>query len=87
MGQIQILEKTTTTKTFNVTEPFVTSFTNTEVKSSIARTKVIENANFEPFFDVQVGKVKTGLSLGLRYFRAFDDRERSRFLVYAGFKL
>ena len=93
MGQIQVLEKTTTTKNFQLNATrvnggsFDTSFTNTEVKRSIARTKVIENANFEPFFDVQVGKVKTGLVLGLRYFRSFDDRERSRFFVYAGFKL
>jgi len=95
MGQLQILEKTTTTHSFQVnvtrsnggSQPYDTSFTNSEVNRGIARTKVLANANFEPFFDVQVGKVKTGLVFGLRYYRSFDGDDRSRFLVYTGFKL
>ncbi|HXD79648.1 MAG TPA: PKD domain-containing protein [Puia sp.] len=61
----------------------VMSGTTTESGS----TRWIGSWNAQPFIDIQVGRVRTGPVLGLRFLRPLEGGLPSRFYLYAGFKL
>lgn len=50
-------------------------------------TKWWTDANIAPFADIQVGRVRTGPTLGLRYYRQWKSKVPDRFFVYAACKL
>lgn len=51
------------------------------------KTQWLHNWNAAPFVDLQVGRVRTGPVIGLRYLRLLKGDVSNRFFLYAGFKL
>jgi hypothetical protein len=62
---------------------------NTMVSSSSQRSSVtwLGNWNAAPFIDLQIGRVRTGPVLGIRYIRLLKGDITDRLFLYAGFKL
>lgn len=101
MGQITISEQIILTEKYNVGLYSLSSFTGTSVvrrnfDSTLVRTdtsktiggaKMWKEAKVIPFFDIQIGRVRTGPTLGFRYYRQLQGNIRNRFFIYAGFKL
>lgn len=66
---------------------FDTVITRTSSLKSGGQTRSSTTATFAPFADIQVGRVRTGPTLGLRYYRLSEGNLPNRFFLYAGFKL
>ena len=84
---VNISEQTTTEqKVYMTTQllPGVVSVASSFQKTS---TKWLGTWNAAPFADLQVGRVRTGPVLGLRYLRLLKGDVTNRFFLYAGFKL
>ena len=84
---VNISEQTTTeNKIYFITQllPLNTNTSSTFVKSN---TKWLGTWNAAPFADLQVGRVRNGPVLGLRYLRLLKGDVTNRFFMYAGFKL
>jgi hypothetical protein len=52
-----------------------------------SKTQWLHTWNAAPFADLQVGRVKTGPVIGLRYLRLLKGDVSNRFFLYAGIKL
>jgi PKD repeat protein len=87
MAQVNISEQTTVeNKVYFVSKalPLNTMISNTSQKSSVTW---LGNWNAAPFADLQIGRVRTGPVLGIRYIRLLKGDITDRFFLYAGFKL
>jgi hypothetical protein len=86
-AQIILSEQTSSSSTvyFNTGLPFATIMTAATTQTSA--TRWIGSWKAEPFIDVQVGRVRTGPTLGLRYLRPLQGNLPDRFFLYAAFKL
>lgn len=86
-ARISLTEQVTTTdKAYFQTQlpPLSLMTAATTVRSS---THWIGSWDAEPFVDIQVGRVRTGPVVGLRYLRPLQGNLSDRFFLYAGFKL
>lgn len=86
-ARISLTEQVTTTdKVYFQTQlpPLSLMTSATSVRSA---THWIGSWDAEPFVDIQVGRVRTGPVVGLRYLRPLRGNLSDRFYVYAGFKL
>ncbi|WP_431213100.1 hypothetical protein ACQ86N_46995 [Puia sp. P3] len=89
MAQVNISEQTTVeNKVYFVSQPLPQTLT-TMVSGSSQKSSVtwLGNWNAAPFADLQIGKVRTGPVLGIRYIRLLKGDITDRFFLYAGFKL
>jgi len=87
MVQVNISEQTTTeNKAYFITQQLPLNV-RTAVSTTKSATRWLGNWNAAPFADIQVGRVKTGPVLGLRYLRLLKGDITNRFFLYAGFKL
>jgi len=83
---VNISEQTTTeNKVYLSTVQPVTLSTVATVQRS--KTLWLHTWNAAPFADLQIGRVKTGPVLGLRYLRLLKGDVSNRFFLYAGIKL
>jgi hypothetical protein len=96
MGQVAISQKITTIEkdyvsgrafNFNTIVKYDTVVTKSVDLKSAGSTKTFAEANIAPFIDLQVGRVRTGPVIGLRYYRRFSGNIPNQFFVYAGIKL
>jgi len=85
---VNISEQTTTESKVYLATPNLPLITDSIV-STIQRTKTrwLHTWNAAPFADLQVGRVRTGPVIGLRYLRLLKGDVSNRFFLYAGFKL
>jgi hypothetical protein len=85
---VNISEQTTTENRVYLSTlqpiPIVDSLAVTIQKS---KTRWLHTWNAAPFADLQVGRVKTGPVIGLRYLRLLKGDVSNRFFLYAGIKL
>jgi len=89
MAQVNISEQTTVeNKVYFVSQPLPQTLT-TMVSGSSQKSSVtwLGNWNAAPFVDLQIGRVRTGPVLGVRYIRLLKGDLTDRFFLYAGFKL
>jgi len=87
MVQVNITEQTTVEdKTYFVAQPTPVNLF-TAVSKNRSAVRYLGNWNAAPFADIQVGRVRTGPVLGLRYMQLLKGDITSRFFIYAGFKL
>ena len=87
MAQVNISEQTTVeNKIYFVSQQLPL---NTMVSSSSQKSSVtwLGNWNAAPFVDLQIGRVRTGPVLGVRYIRLLKGDITDRLFLYAGFKL
>jgi len=87
MAQVNISEQTTVEKKvyfFSQQLPLNIMTSSSSEKSSVTW---LGNWNAAPFVDVQLGRVRTGPVLGIRYIRLLRGDITDRFFLYAGFKL
>ena len=87
MAQVNISEQTTVeNKVYFIAQqlPLNIMTTSSSQQSSV---KYLGNWNAAPFADLQIGKVRTGPVLGIRYIRLLKGDITDRFFLYAGFKL
>src|SRR5260221_8983335 len=87
MAQVNISEQTTVeNKVYFIAQqlPLNIMTSSSSQKSSV---KYLGNWNAAPFVDLQIGKVRTGPVLGIRYIRLLKGDITDRFFLYAGFKL
>jgi len=87
MAQVNISEQTTVeNKVYFIAQqlPLNIMTTSSSQKSSV---KYLGNWNAAPFVDLQIGRVRTGPVLGIRYIRLLRGDITDRFFLYAGFKL
>jgi len=84
---VNISEQTTTENKvyLSTTIPPVTISTAATIQRS--QTRWLHTWNAAPFADLQVGRIKTGPVLGLRYLRLLKGDVSNRFFLYAGIKL
>ncbi|HEX8277883.1 MAG TPA: hypothetical protein VF540_04280, partial [Segetibacter sp.] len=88
MGQIAITEKSTLSEKYYVRGRIYNQMDyKLDTVLTQSSTKMWTSVNAAPFFDLQVGRVRTGPTLGLRYLRTLRGNIPNRFLIYAGFKL
>jgi hypothetical protein len=88
LAQINITTKTTTeSKVYlsNFQQPTV--IVNTVGKTVADNPQWLASFNAAPFADIQVGKIKSGPAIGLRYLHQLAGDTRDRFFVYAIYKL
>jgi hypothetical protein len=84
---VNISEQTTTEYTaylHTTLQPILTSTSTTIQK---AKTQWLHTWNAAPFADLQIGRVRTGPVIGLRYLRLLKGDVSNRFFLYAGIKL
>ncbi|MBS1661628.1 MAG: PKD domain-containing protein [Bacteroidetes bacterium] len=87
MAQINISEQMTVEqKVYFIAQqlPLNVMTASTTQKSSV---KYLGDWNAAPFVDLQLGRVRTGPVLGIRYIRLLKGDITDRFFLYAGFKL
>jgi len=87
MAQVNISQQTTVEKTVYFISQQLPLNVKTTVSSTQSKTQTIGDWNAAPFADLQIGRVRTGPVLGLRYIRLLRGEITDRFFVYAGFKL
>ncbi|CAL1520466.1 PKD domain-containing protein [Chitinophaga sp. MM2321] len=81
------------TQTSTVSNIYLSDFQQPDVPLHTFRNTVKEETkwftgwNAAPFVDLQIGKVKTGPAIGLRYLRQLAGNTPNRFFVYASYKL
>lgn len=87
MAQINISEQTTTENRAY----FVTQLLSTDVHTAVTTTRsavtYLGSVNAAPFVDLQMGAVRHGPVVGVRYMRLLKGDVTNRFWLYAGFKL
>lgn len=87
MVQVNISEQTTVdSKVYYITQQLPLNVM-TAVSSEKSAVKYLGNWNAAPFADIQIGRVRTGPVLGIRYIRLLKGDLNDRFFLYAGFKL
>jgi hypothetical protein len=87
MVQVNISEQTTTeNRAYFVTQPIPLNVM-TSVTTQKSGVTYLGSWNAAPFADLQIGRVKGGPVLGIRYMRLFKGDITDRFFLYAGFKL
>lgn len=88
MAQVNIATKTTVES-----KVYLTDMQQQDVVSNIVSETTASNPrwfasfNAAPFVDLQVGKIKSGPAIGLRYLRQVTGDTPDRFFVYAIYKL
>ena len=87
MAQVNISEQTTVEQKIYFINQLLPLNIMTSITSTKSATQWLGNWNAAPFADIQVGRVKTGPVLGLRYMRLLKGDITNRFFLYAGFKL
>lgn len=87
MAQINISEQTTVDNTIYFTTQTLPLNVMTAVSSNKSSVTWLGSWNAAPFVDVQIGRVRHGPVLGIRYMRLLTGDLTNRFFVYAGFKL
>lgn len=87
MVQVNISEQTTTQNKVYFNEQNLPLNVSTAVSTTQSAVKYLGNWNAAPFVDLQVGRVRTGPVLGIRYLRLLRGEPTNRVFVYAGFKL
>ncbi|HTI08802.1 MAG TPA: PKD domain-containing protein [Puia sp.] len=87
MVQVNLSEQTTVEKKVYLSDLQLPLNVSTAVSTTKSGTRWLGNWNAAPFADIQVGRVKTGPVLGLRYMRLLKGDITNRFFLYAGFKL
>jgi hypothetical protein len=87
MVQVNLSQQTTVEKKVYFIDQLLPLNVMTSVSSTKSATQWLGNWNAAPFADVQVGRVRTGPVLGLRYMRLLKGDITNRFFLYAGFKL
>ncbi|HWK08098.1 MAG TPA: hypothetical protein VNS58_30925 [Puia sp.] len=87
MVQVNISEQTTVENKAYFINQLLPLNIMTSVSSTKSATQWLGNWNAAPFADIQIGRVKTGPVLGLRYMRLLKGDITNRFFLYAGFKL
>ena len=87
MAQINISEQTTVENKVYFTIQQLPLNIQTAVSTQTSATRYLGSWNAAPFADLQVGRVRTGPVLGLRYMRLLKGDITNRFFIYAGFKL
>ncbi|GGB12888.1 hypothetical protein GCM10011511_40670 [Puia dinghuensis] len=87
MAQINISEQTTVENRtfFNIPVPLLNS--TTAVSTQKSAVTYLGSWNAAPFVDLQLGMVKVGPVIGVRYMRLLKGDVTDRFFLYAGFKL
>ena len=84
---VNISEQTTTEyKAFMQTTILPITFSNTSTFQK-SNTRWLHTWNAAPFADIQIGRVRTGPVIGLRYLRLLKGDVSNRFFLYAGIKL
>jgi len=86
--QLSMEEQTTVTDKIylaNIQQPAI--ITGASSASDKQAGRWFGSWNAAPFADLQVGRVKSGPAIGLRYLYALKGEEASRFLVYGVFRL
>ncbi len=86
--QLSVTEQTKTKETVflsNIQQPDITIAT-AEYNTSDA-TRWLANWNAAPFADLQIGRVKTGPAIGIRYLHQLRGDANSRFFIYGIFRL
>ena len=85
---VNISEQTTTENKVYLAAANLPLITDSTV-ATIQKTKTLwlHTWNAAPFADLQVGRVRTGPVIGLRYLRLLKGDVSNRFFLYAGFKL
>lgn len=86
-AQIYLSEQITTTNKIWFNASLLPAQVMTSETSQTGKTRWIGSWNAQPFIDLQVGRVRTGPVLGIRFYRPLEGNLPSRFYVYAGFKL
>jgi hypothetical protein len=87
MVQVNISEQTTVeNKVYFIAQQLPLNIMTTS-SSQTSSVKYLGNWNAAPFVDLQVGRVRTGPVVGLRYIRLLKGDITDRFFLYAGFKL
>ena len=87
MVQVNLSQQTTVEKKVYFINQLLPLNVMTSVSSTKAATQWLGSWNAAPFADIQVGRIKTGPVLGLRYLRLLTGDITNRFFLYAGFKL
>lgn len=85
---VNISQQTTTENKVYLATPNLPLITDSIV-ATVQKTKTqwLHTWNAAPFVDLQVGQVRTGPVIGLRYLRLLKGDVSNRFFLYAGFKL
>ena len=87
MAQINISEQTMVENRAY----FVTQLLSQDVHTAVSKTKsavtYLGSVNAAPFIDLQVGMVRHGPVVGIRYMKLLKGDVTNRFWLYAGFKL
>lgn len=86
-AQIYLSEQTTTTNTVYFNAQLLPAHVMTAASTQTGSTRWIGSWNAQPFVDIQIGRVRTGPVLGLRFLRPLEGNLPNRFYAYAGFKL
>jgi hypothetical protein len=85
---VNISQQTTTeNKVYLATAPLPLVLDSVVVSVQRSKTQWLHTWNAAPFVDLQVGRVKTGPVIGLRYLRLLKGDVSNRFFLYAGIKL
>jgi hypothetical protein len=85
---VNISEQTTTeNKVYLATAQLPLIIDSIAVTVQKTRTLWLHTWNAAPFADLQIGRVKTGPVIGLRYLRLLKGDVSNRFFLYAGIKL
>lgn len=87
MVQVNISEQTTTENRAYLNTPIPLLNSSTAVTTQRSSVTWLGNWNAAPFVDLQLGRVKQGPVLGIRYIRLLKGDLTDRFFLYAGFKL
>ncbi|HVU58227.1 MAG TPA: PKD domain-containing protein [Puia sp.] len=84
---VNISEQTTTEYKVYMRNTLLPVEISTSSAFQKAKTQWLHTWNAAPFADLQIGRVRTGPVLGLRYIRLLKGDVSNRFFLYAGFKL
>jgi hypothetical protein len=87
MAQVNISEQTTTKNKIYFTTQVLPLNIMTSSSSQKSAVRYLGSWNAAPFADLQIGKVRAGPVIGMRYIHLLKGDVTSRFFVYAGFKL
>ncbi|HLZ86672.1 MAG TPA: PKD domain-containing protein [Puia sp.] len=87
MVQVNISEQTTTENRVYFNTPALPLNIMTAASTQQSAVTYLGSWNAAPFVDVQVGRVRQGPVLGIRYFKLLKGDLTDRFFLYAGFKL
>ena len=87
MVQVNISEQTTVEKKVYFIAQQLPLNIMTASSSQKSSVTWLGNWNAAPFADLQIGRVRTGPVLGIRYIRLLRGDITDRFFLYAGFKL